>query len=92
MAVSLIEPVIRRFDVESLAIAPALSGELTIERMYTDPRLTGITPRNVSWSPDGKTLAFLWNESGQRYYDIWLYNASKKKLRRGTELRTLPEG
>ena len=69
----------------------ASAADLTIERMYTDPRLTGITPRAVSWSPDGKLLAFLWNDKGERFYDIWLCHANGKKLRRITDAAALGE-
>jgi dipeptidyl-peptidase-4 len=63
----------------------ARAGVLTIERMYSDPRLTGIAPRAVAWSPDGKRLAFIWNDDGVRFYDIWLCDASGKNPRRLTD-------
>lgn len=77
--------------IPAFAVPGSASSALTIERMYRDPRLTGITPRSVSWSPDGKTLAFLWNDEGRRFYDIWLYNTSKKKLHRATDAAALSE-
>lgn len=67
------------------------AGELTIERMYSDPRLAGITPRSVSWSPDGKAIAFLWNDGGVRFYDIWLCDSNGKKLRRATDAAAIQE-
>lgn len=77
-----------------LAAAPlgrVAAGELTIERMYSDPRLTGITPRSIAWSPDGRHAAFIWNDEGEKYYDIWIYDAAKKKLRRGTNAAAIGE-
>jgi dipeptidyl-peptidase-4 len=71
--------------------AEAGAAKLTIERMYSDPRITGITPRSLAWSPDGKTLAFIWNDEGTRFYDIWLYDAGGKKLRRATHADALEE-
>ncbi|MCK4236859.1 MAG: DPP IV N-terminal domain-containing protein, partial [Candidatus Krumholzibacteria bacterium] len=73
------------------SFAGACAGGLTIERMYSGPRLTGITPRSVSWSPDGRTLAFRWNDEGQSFYDIWLCNAAGKKLRRVTDAAVIGE-
>ncbi|UCF05261.1 MAG: DPP IV N-terminal domain-containing protein [bacterium] len=64
---------------------------LTIERMYRDPRLTGVTPRSITWSPDGKRLAFRWNDEGERFYDIWICEASGKKLRRLTNAAAIGE-
>ena len=69
--------------------ASARATELTIERMYSDPRLTGVTPRSPSWSPDGRYLAFLWNDEGVRYYDLWIYDAAKGKLKRLTDAVTI---
>ncbi len=66
--------------------------DLTIERMYSDPRLTGITPGGTDWSPDGRYLAFRWNDQGNRYYDIWLYDARRDKLTRATDAAALSIG
>ena len=55
---------------------------LTVERLYSDPRLPGASPRNVVFSPDGKKVYFLWNDKGIREYDLWYYDiASGQKER-----------
>ena len=71
--------------IAAIGYAAARGEELTIERMYSDPRLTGVTPRHLAWSPDGRRLAFLWNNEGVRFYDIWIYDASSGKLSRATD-------
>ncbi|MBD3179019.1 MAG: prolyl oligopeptidase family serine peptidase [Candidatus Latescibacteria bacterium] len=64
---------------------------ITIEKMYQRPRLTGISPRGLQWSPDGDNLAFIWNEEGEPYYDIFLYNPRRGKLRKITEAAALEQ-
>ncbi|MBN1164755.1 MAG: DPP IV N-terminal domain-containing protein [Candidatus Krumholzibacteriota bacterium] len=59
--------------------------------MYEDPRLTGIKPRSASWSPDGKVIAFLWNDQGTRFYDLWLCDASGSKPRQVTDAAAIAE-
>lgn len=74
--------------VSLLSVFPgpeAFGSGLTIERMYSDPRPAGVAPREIAWSPDGGTLAFLWNDGGARFYDIWLCDASGGNLRRATD-------
>ncbi len=42
------------------AAAPAAqSGELTIDRIYGQPSLSGRLTRGIAWSPDGKRLTYL---------------------------------
>ena len=41
---------------------------LTIERLYSLPRLIGTAPKGFSWSPDSKRLAFLWNNEAQELH------------------------
>jgi dipeptidyl-peptidase-4 len=45
-------------------------GGLTLREMFTRPLIYGTSPSSPKWSPDNKTLAFLWNESGEPVQDI----------------------
>ncbi len=54
---------------------------LTIERLFSDPRLEGITPREIKWAKDGKKFAFLWNDKGERALSIWIYDKETKKIK-----------
>jgi dipeptidyl-peptidase 4 len=38
---------------------PAQPGELTVDRIYGQPGLSGRLTRGIAWSPDGKKLTFL---------------------------------
>ena len=43
----------------------------TIERLYSLPWLIGTQPKGFEWSPDSQQLAFLWNDDGGNFYDVW---------------------
>jgi dipeptidyl-peptidase-4 len=47
-------------------------GEMTLREMFTRPLIYGTDPGSLKWSPDSKTLAFLWNEEGEPYKDIYV--------------------
>lgn len=46
-------------------------GKLTIDRLYSLPRLIGTSPRRAAWAPDSRRFAFLWNDEGTNFYDVW---------------------
>ena len=54
---------------------PALGQELTIQRITSFPRLTGTAPSHPAWSPDSSRIAFLWNDSGYPFRDVWVVSA-----------------
>lgn len=45
--------------------------KLTIDRLYSLPWLIGSQPANPVWSPDSRRVAFLWNDEGTNFYDVW---------------------
>src|SRR5262245_31544613 len=44
---------------------------LTIERLPSSPSLLGTPPSSLAWSPDARTLAFLWNDRALSSRDLW---------------------
>ncbi len=54
---------------------PALGQDLTIQRITSFPRLTGTAPSHPAWSPDSSRIAFLWNDSGYPFRDVWVVSA-----------------
>jgi dipeptidyl-peptidase-4 len=44
---------------------------LDIDTLYSLPSLIGTAPRGVAWSSDSRTLAFLWNDEGTNFLDVW---------------------
>ena len=63
---------------------------LTIERLYSLPRLIGTAPKGFAWSRDSQRLAFLWNDEGTNFYDVWTldvtlaYQAGERRNLKGT--------
>ena len=52
--------------------APAVAGDLPLERVFSSPALSGPTPRQAKLSPDGKFVTLLKNRpSDKDRYDLW---------------------
>jgi dipeptidyl-peptidase-4 len=59
----------------------AMSNELTLERIFSDPALAGPTPRAVKVSPDGGRVALLRGRaSDQHQLDLWTYEVKDSAL------------
>jgi dipeptidyl-peptidase-4 len=59
---------------------------LTMERLYSLPWLIGTKPESLQWSPDSQRLAFLWNDEGMNFYDVWLADRTEGKPIRVTSM------
>jgi dipeptidyl-peptidase-4 len=46
--------------------------KLDIDRLYSLPWLIGTAPKGFVWSADSKTVAFLWNDEGTNFRDVWI--------------------
>jgi dipeptidyl-peptidase 4 len=55
------------------ALAPV--AEVPLERLVSLPTLSGTPPAAPAWSPDGEHLAFLWNDRGFPFRDLWVVPA-----------------
>ncbi|MGH9389838.1 MAG: hypothetical protein ACRD1Z_09495, partial [Vicinamibacteria bacterium] len=64
----------------------AQGAELTVERLASLPRLAGTAPSSPLWSADGQNVAFLWNDAGLPFRDLWVVSHDGSGLRRLTEL------
>ncbi len=53
------------------AAPPPAERPLTLERLYSLPRLIGTTPKGMAWAGDSRRVAFLWNDEGTNFYDVW---------------------
>ncbi len=62
---------------------------LTIERLYSLPSIIGTAPENPTWSADSRRLAFLWNDKGMPFRDIWLSEMGGGKPVRVTRMPQL---
>ena len=57
---------------QSSPMPDADAARLTIDRLYSLPNLIGTAPRGFAWSADGRRLAFLWNDEGRNFRDVWM--------------------
>ena len=71
------------------AVTTYAAEKFTIEALYTHPLIVGRAPSSPAWSPDGKKLAFLWNEEGNRFRDLYLADVSGR-VARLTNLADMP--
>ena len=63
---------------------------LTIERLYGSPSLTGPTPRNVKFSPDGSRITFLRpKEEDRTVLDLWAMDVDDGETYRLVDARVL---
>jgi dipeptidyl-peptidase-4 len=57
--------------------APAVQlGDLTVDRIYGQPSLSGRLTRGIAWSPDGKRLTFLEARSKDAKTELWALDAT----------------
>ncbi len=63
----------------SIETAPA-EKHLTIERLFSDPRLEGIIPREIKWANNSTKFAFLWNDKGEKILSLWIYDIETKSM------------
>ncbi|HSP18828.1 MAG TPA: hypothetical protein VLQ79_04895, partial [Myxococcaceae bacterium] len=61
---------------------------LTLERIVSRrPALFGTAPTAAAWSPDGKLLAFLWNDHAMPGRQVWVVDRDGTRPRRITDER-----
>ena len=73
----------------SSPVGPAKPAESQIpglERLYSLPNLLGTEPGGAVWSPDSSEVAFLWNQNGTNFRDVWWVSAGDSVPQRLTEL------
>ena len=65
-----------------LIARPIGASELTIERIFADPALSGPTPRVVQVSPDGRRVGLLrGRKDDQHQLDLWSYDIADAALK-----------
>ncbi len=72
-----------------VAAASLLAAEETapsLDRLYSLPRIIGTTPVSPAWSPDGRKLAFLWNDAGYDFRDVYVIDVAAPTPSRITSL------
>ncbi|AMW03713.1 prolyl oligopeptidase family serine peptidase [Gemmatimonas phototrophica] len=64
--------------------------DYSINRFYTLPSLIGTEPRGMTWSPNGGTLAFLWNDEGMPFLDVFVARVVPGQSLRPERVTRLP--
>lgn len=67
-------------------------GALSLEMLYAEPSIIGTTPEGTVWSADGTRLAFLWNDAGKSFRDIWVHDVAANAKHRLTRLGDEKQG
>jgi dipeptidyl aminopeptidase/acylaminoacyl peptidase len=55
-------------------------GQLTIEKIMQDPKWMGVSPSNVFWSEDSKSIYFMWNPDLAKADSLYKYVVASKKI------------
>ena len=50
----------------------AQEAELTLNDLFAQPKLTGITPSQPVWAPNSEHFAFTWSEPGTTGRGLWI--------------------
>ncbi|MBU2919697.1 S9 family peptidase [Psychrosphaera sp. F3M07] len=67
--------------VALMALSSVVQAEkISLERIYSDPSLSGKTPRNLTVSPDGQRATYIQSRADDyNRYDLWEYNVQSGK-------------
>jgi dipeptidyl aminopeptidase/acylaminoacyl peptidase len=65
--------------------------ELVLDKLFTRPYVWGTTPSQMTWAKHAHVLAFLWNEKGGAFRDLYAYDADQKRLTRLTDLELVKD-
>lgn len=68
-----------------LAAISQETDESEIRKWLDESQIFGIEPIELKWHNNGDVCAFLWNEDGQSYLDIYIYYPSSNKRERLTD-------
>jgi len=73
-----------------LAAGSASAERLTLDRLYSDPSLTGAGVRSLKVSPDGARVTFLRGRADNQFQlDLWEFNMKDKTTRRLVDSKVL---
>lgn len=77
------------FDL--LSRTPAARSDLAFDDIWPRKPYTGKTAVGLSWSPEGRYLAYLWNPYDEPGTDLWLYDTREGKSIRVTDIDKMAE-
>lgn len=68
-------------NVRAVDAVPAFD----LDMLYSTPSIIGTTPEGADWSVDGNQVAFLWNDEGHTFRDVWAYSIKTQEKKRLTD-------
>lgn len=74
--------------IEAQGASPPLRP--SIDALYALPSVIGTAPRLPTWSNDSKHVAFVWNDEGTPFGNVWVADVSGGPPRRVTEIVHAP--
>lgn len=80
------KPLVRWITLSLSLLLPLSAQDWSLEHLFARPYLWGTPPSALTWAKDGHTLVFLWNESGDRFRELYAYHPESRKLVRLTHL------
>lgn len=81
-----------RFALSLFAFALTLAAhQWSLDRLFTRPFLWGTWPTQIAWAKHAHVVGFVWNEKGETFRDLYVYNAESKKLTRLTDIKGLKD-
>lgn len=86
VAVVMAAPASAAWAAEASQLASAAAPHMSIDNLYRTQSLVGTTPEGFAWSPDGSRVAFLWNEEGYPFRDVWVFDPATGDKTRLTHL------
>jgi len=84
---ALILAVLPSVRVDSVAQPPERE-RLTLKRAFMQPSLRGAVPQGYAWSRDDRKLAYLWNEQGWSFREVWVVDLATGERRRVTDFES----
>lgn len=80
---------ILRLVIAAIALAGTCLGtpphsRLDINRLYSLPWIIGTAPQDFIWSADSRRVAFLWNDQGIPFRDVWIASVEARSPRQVT--------
>jgi hypothetical protein len=65
------------------------TSRLTLLKAFMQPRIRGREPYGYSWSRDDRLLAYLWNEKGWSYNEVWVLDPGSGEKYRVTNFESI---
>lgn len=78
------------FILSAIPTSLCAQQQLSVERLFQSPSLSGVSVSEVQWSPTGKLVAYLRADAAGSLNELWLYNPATRKASaflRAEELR-----